>query len=209
MVIYSNAYFLVHIFFIPGHTNNWYIYILSINSSLFCIRSSYFLFVSFFHISTSPKTHRAVQLFEQDIGPLKRSLSVKTRRFSRISDLALVTKTKWCPLNVLWATKCFTTAFCCPCSREVSCFHTTHYTIELPLIFFVFKQYLFSSVCLCFVLFAYTFFVTCGCFVFDRKCAILLLSYICVYNTVIGIKFTGCFYEALSFCPFTAIKSGF
>ncbi|XP_035783979.1 phosphorylase b kinase gamma catalytic chain, liver/testis isoform-like isoform X1 [Anopheles albimanus] len=30
-------------------------------------------------------------LFEQDIGPLKRSLSVKSRRFSRIADLALAT----------------------------------------------------------------------------------------------------------------------
>lgn len=35
------------------------------------------------------------QLFEQDIGPLKRSLSAKTRRFSRISEIALVTKCFW------------------------------------------------------------------------------------------------------------------
>lgn len=32
-----------------------------------------------------------LQLFEQDIGTLKRSLSNKTRRFSRISEIALVT----------------------------------------------------------------------------------------------------------------------
>lgn len=34
---------------------------------------------------------KKMQLFEQDIGPLKRSLSAKTRRFSRISEIALVT----------------------------------------------------------------------------------------------------------------------
>lgn len=43
--------------------------------------------------------NRNWQLFEQDIGPLKRSLSVKTRRFSRISEIALVT-------NCFWANTC-------------------------------------------------------------------------------------------------------
>lgn len=48
-----------------------------------------------------PKTQKSKneQLFEQDIGPLKRSLSAKSRRFSRISDLALVT-------NCFWAKTC-------------------------------------------------------------------------------------------------------
>ena len=40
------------------------------------------------------------QLFEQDIGPLKRSLSAKSRRFSRISEIALVT-------NCFWAQTCY------------------------------------------------------------------------------------------------------
>lgn len=66
------------------------------------------------------------QLFEQDIGPLKRSLSVKTRRFSRISDLALVTK-----FFLYWANVC-----CCPCVRlldhvEVSFTHFTYISIYL------------------------------------------------------------------------------
>lgn len=38
-----------------------------------------------------PPVARAMQLFEQDIGTLKRSLSNKSRRFSRISEIALVT----------------------------------------------------------------------------------------------------------------------
>lgn len=41
----------------------------------------------------TPKKPRS-QLFEQDIGPLKRSLSAKSRRLSRIADLALVTLKK-------------------------------------------------------------------------------------------------------------------
>lgn len=36
-----------------------------------------------------------MKLFEQDIGPLKRSLSAKSRRFSRISEIALVTNCFW------------------------------------------------------------------------------------------------------------------
>lgn len=40
------------------------------------------------------------QLFETDIGPLKRSLSAKSRRFSRISEIALVT-------NCFWAKTCY------------------------------------------------------------------------------------------------------
>lgn len=64
------------------------------------------------------------QLFEQDIGPLKRSLSVKTRRFSRISDLALVTMG---PLKLKWPITS-TSCCCCPCFRGVSLYLSYTYT---------------------------------------------------------------------------------
>lgn len=50
------------------------------------------------NIKKTNKTNK--QLFEKDIGPLKKSLSTKTRRFSRISEIALVT-------NCFWAQTCY------------------------------------------------------------------------------------------------------
>lgn len=56
------------------------------------------------HTHTQTRAHiiqkKYEQLFEQDIGPLKRSLSAKSRRFSRISEIALVT-------NCFWAKTCY------------------------------------------------------------------------------------------------------
>lgn len=46
------------------------------------------------HNKNKPQKKPRSQLFEQDIGPLKRSLSAKSRRLSRIADLALVTLKK-------------------------------------------------------------------------------------------------------------------
>lgn len=156
------------------HKHFFFIYFFVFLNYIFFVRSSYFVFLTF----TSLPSPHTEQLFEQDIGPLKRSLSVKTRRFSRISDLALVTKTKWCPLNVFWARNCYVTALCCcPCSREVSCFHTTQYkriiSFQKPII--VMSVYLCVCMCVCDVLYAFAMFLHLNC----------MLTLVCLFAVVV------------------------
>lgn len=87
------------------------------------------------------------KLFEQDIGTLKRSLSTKTRRFSRISEIALVTHRDKTNCSVAPLPSVSTTSlqslrqrfilalcggFCVPADRpSYSCYY---YNVNMPIL---------------------------------------------------------------------------
>lgn len=101
-----------------------------------------------------------VQLFEQDIGTLKRSLSNKTRRFSRISEIALVThcnKIK-CSLRRTWAVhlqtlrQWFIVALCgvCAPADRLYCFFYVALACDCCPCVMSFSLVCFFSACYCY-----------------------------------------------------------
>lgn len=105
------------------------------------------------HIRKITKTNtqkiKREQLFEQDIGPLKRSLSAKSRRFSRISEIALVT-------NCFWAKTCY--------KKRVNVSYNCHCVCYVLIFVFTFLLYL---ILCCYFVHPQLFILFCSVFLFS------------------------------------------